>query len=201
MRKNSWICRILIVLLCIFGVGYAIPCIIDGDLYEVLIRLSIILTAFIPMILRKLFHMHITPLVEIFYLLFIFLGHFLGSIVGLYNTVNNFDKIVHTISGVLTGLVALLLLRNMNKYQSSAILFNIIFILSLTLAVAGVWEIFEYVNDIIFKANAQHVLETGINDTMLDIIVAGIGGIIVSIIYIYETLKNKKGFIYHAVEE
>lgn len=201
MRKTSWVCRFFVVILCILGIGYAIPVFIEGKWYEVLIRLSIILTAFLPVISRKIFHFHITPLVEIIYLIFLFFGHFLGSIVGLYNVLPFYDKAVHTISGVLTGCLALILLNNIGKYHEKSVFFNLVFMISFTLAVACFWEFFEYGADLFFGANAQHVKETGVGDTMIDMIVAFIGTVIVCCIYGYEIYFNKNGMIHYLVKE
>ena len=60
----------------------------------------------------------------------------------------------------------------------------------------GVWEIFEFTNDAIFQADAQHVMTTGVDDTMLDMIVALLGSVIVVVIYGIEYFLKKKGFIY-----
>lgn len=201
MRKTSWVCRALILFLCIVGIGYAISPMIAGEIYEVLIRLSIILTAFVPTFLRKIFHIDLTPEIEIIYLIFVFFGHFLGSIVGWYNTVYGYDKIVHAFSGILTGGGALILLKNLHLYHSKNLVFNIIFMISFTLAIASLWEFFEYICDLFFGANAQHVKGTGVGDTMQDMIAAFLGSLVLSGIYLYEIIKKKKRIIYHLVEE
>lgn len=201
MRKTSWVCRALILFLCTVGIGYAILPMMEGDLYEVLIRLSIIITAFLPTFLRKIFHIDLTPDIEIIYLIFVFFGHFLGSIVGWYNSVYGYDKIVHGFSGILTAGGALILLKNLKLYHSKNFIFNIIFMISFTLAIASLWEFFEYICDCFFGANAQHVKGTGVGDTMQDMIAAFGGSILLCIIYIYEVIKEKKRIIYHLVEE
>lgn len=195
MRKTSWVCRVFVLFLCLLGIGYSVPVLLEGNLYEVLIRLSILFTAFLPTICRRWFHLHITPIVEIIYLIFLFFGHFLGSIVGLYNEIPLFDKFVHMFSGVLTACLALILLNNIGKYQEKSMIFNILFMVSFTLAVASFWEFFEYGADIFFKADAQHVSTTGVNDTMLDMIVAFLGSIIVCVVYGWEILSKNVGFI------
>ena len=62
MKKNNWICKIAIIVLSLLGVIYAIPVMIQGNWYEVLIRLTIFLTAFIPTLARKFFHLQISSL-------------------------------------------------------------------------------------------------------------------------------------------
>ena len=54
---------------------------------------------------------------------------------------------------------------------------------------AGLWETFEFVCNILFGGDAQRVVATGVNDTMLDMIVAFIGASLFSLGY-YLKEKN-----------
>lgn len=62
---------------------------------------------------------------------------------------------------------------------------------SITCMSAVLWEIFEYISDYIFDGNAQRVLETGINDTMQDMIATLLGFIIFAIVYIGKKKSNR----------
>ena len=66
---------------------------------------------------------------------------------------------------------------------------------SITCMSAVLWEIFEYISDYIFDGNAQRVLETGINDTMQDMIAALLGLLFCNSIY------GKKKAIGNYIEE
>jgi membrane protein DedA with SNARE-associated domain len=55
-------------------------------------------------------------------------------------------------------------------------------------AVAFLWEVVEYVSDFLFHEDFQKSLD----DTMLDMIVAVIGGILVMLFYIYRKKNEKK---------
>lgn len=199
MKKISWICKFVVVVLCILGIAYAFPMILEGDWYEVGIRLTIILTALVPTMVRKILHLKISYTMELVYLLFIIFGHFIGSILGIYNEIPHYDKIMHTLSGVLTSFVALIVLNNINQYKFKNVIFNIVFMIVFSLAVAGIWEIFEFTNDILFQADAQKVAISGVNDTMLDMIVALFGSILVCIEYGIEVCTHKKGLVYALV--
>lgn len=199
MKKISWICKFIVVVLCILGIAYAFPMILEGDWYEVGIRLTIILTALVPTMVRKILHLKISYTMELVYLLFIIFGHFIGSILGIYNEIPHYDKIMHTLSGVLTSFVALIVLNNINQYKFKNVIFNIVFMIVFSLAVAGIWEIFEFTNDILFQADAQRVAISGVNDTMLDMIVALFGSILVCIEYGIEVCTHKKGLVYALV--
>ena len=199
MKKISWICKFIVVVLCILGIAYAFPMILEGDWYEVGIRLTIILTALVPTMVRKILHLKISYTMELVYLLFIIFGHFIGSILGIYNEIPHYDKIMHTLSGVLTSFVALIVLNNINQYKFKNVIFNIVFMIVFSLAVAGIWEIFEFTSDILFQADAQRVAISGVNDTMLDMIVALFGSILVCIEYGIEVCTHKKGLVYALV--
>ena len=67
--------------------------------------------------------------------------------------------------------------------------------ISITLAIASLWECFEYCANILFGGDAQRVATTGVNDTMQDIIVAFIGSIIVSLIYSFECKTDNNGIV------
>lgn len=199
MKKISWICKFIVVVLCILGIAYAFPMILEGDWYEVGIRLTIILTALVPTMVRKILHLKISYTMELVYLLFIIFGHFIGSILGIYNEIPHYDKIMHTLSGVLTSFVALIVLNNINQYKFKNVIFNIVFMIVFSLAVAGIWEIFEFTSDILFQADAQRVAISGVNDTMLDMIVALFGSVLVCIEYGIEVCIHKKGLVYALV--
>lgn len=199
MKKISWICKFIVVVLCILGIAYAFPMILEGDWYEVGIRLTIILTALVPTMVRKILHLKISYTMEFVYLLFIIFGHFIGSILGIYNEIPHYDKIMHTLSGVLTSFVALIVLNNINQYKFKNVIFNIVFMIVFSLAVAGIWEIFEFTSDILFQADAQRVAISGVNDTMLDMIVALFGSVLVCIEYGIEVCTHKKGIVYALV--
>lgn len=179
-------------LLCVVAVIASIYIIITKDtaLGIILKDLSIILTIPLLYYIDLLFKIKIDEKIKFIYILFVFSAHFLGATVELYNKIECFDKINHTLSGVLTAYFSLILLNILNKYDSKSKLFNVIYMISVTLAVAAIWEIFEYTANIIFGGDAQRVLLTGVNDTMQDIIVAFLGSIMVCVMYLFYSEKD-----------
>lgn len=156
---------------------------------------SILITITLPFLIERLLKKEISPLVKTVYIIFVFLAHFLGATMEVYNHVENFDKFTHWVSGIGTALLALILLKLMNMYDNKKIFFNIIFMIAITMMIAGFWEFFEYIANILFGGDAQRVVLTGVNDTMQDMIVAFLGSIIVSLLYCYEESQNKNGFV------
>lgn len=128
----------------------------------------------IPKILNKL-KIKINIKLEFTYLIFILFAYFLGVIINLYDKITSYDTIMHFISGIFTGYIALNLLENNSKIH------NILFILGFVSLIALSWKIFEYISSIIFNVDPQRVKLTGVSDTMKDMIVALLGGILVII--------------------
>lgn len=186
---NSVIYMIVIVWSIILATG------INGDMYGLLIRLSIIPILFVPQILEKMFSIKINIELITIYTIFIFLSHFLGSIVNLYHQIYWYDSFTHFLSGFVVSFFAFYLLINFKKYNPKSIFFNILFIFSVSLAVAELWEVFEFTSDKLFGKDAQNVLTTGVDDTMKDMIVAGFGSILFCISYLYEEINKKIIFI------
>lgn len=194
MKKILTIANYILIIIAVIG-SYYFVFTRDKELGLILKDASIIVTITLPYIIEKIFKKNIPIGIKFFWILFIFLAQFLGATVELYNKVEYFDKFTHWLSGITTALISLMVLSYMDMFDKNKILFNVIWIISLTLAVAAGWEIFEYTANILFGGDAQRVVLTGVNDTMQDIIVALIGGIIVISVYCYETLQNKKGLI------
>ena len=117
---------------------------------------------------------------EIFlYYLFILIADFIGCVCNLYNTVSWYDIFVHFLSGMFTFVLATIIFRLISKENNK--LLKILFCLGIVALIAITWEVFEFSVDSIIKTNLQHNLDTGVIDTMQDMIVATLGGIISSI--------------------
>lgn len=179
---------------------YAIKYGIDKELSYTLISLSLFIIVFIPNILRK-FKIKIPPEMELLYLIFIIFAQVLGSMMELYDLIFAYDKIVHFTSGILSAFIGIYLLTVYKKYNKKSIVFNAIFIIFTSLAVAALWEIFEFSCDSIFGNDAQRVLSTGVKDTMGDIIMAFLASILVTILYLYEETNNKSIIVKRFIEK
>lgn len=187
MKIMNLIIKSIILMTAIF---YAIKYGMDKELSYTLISLSLFIIVFIPNILRK-FKIKIPPEMEFLYLLFVILAEVLGSMMKLYDLISFYDKIVHFTSGIFSAFIGLYLLITLKKYDKKSIIFNAIFILFTSLAVAALWEVLEFSCDSIFGNDAQRVISTGVNDTMSDIIMALIASSLVTILYLYEETNNK----------
>lgn len=178
--------NIILVLLTIVASIVTILCEPYEGVVVLLKNASIILTVSLPLIIQKIFKVKINDGLTFIWIIFIFMAHYLGVILVWYDSVPGFDKVTHTISGILSGYVATLILKHL---KIDNLLFGVLFIISFSFLCAGLWEIFEFTCNALFGGDAQRVVETGVNDTMFDIIVAFGGSTLVSIWYY---IKNKK---------
>ena len=187
MKKTN---DILIILMIIVNTICMLLSICGKYNSNILVCLSLYLIIFLPRIVRK-FSSKVNDLIELIFLLFILFAQLLGSILHFYGIIYWYDSFMHYISGILTSFLAVIILILFNKYDDNDKVFNVIFILSITLMVASLCEIFEFTTDNLLDGDAQRVVATGVTDTMKDIICALLGSILFSFCYLYECLKNK----------
>lgn len=123
-------------------------------------------------------------------LIFIFVSMYCGNILNAYIIIPFYDKVLHLISGILIGFIGFIIFVYFNKDNMKNInkSFLLIFIISFSVALAGIWEIWEFTTDFLFGFNSQNA---SLVDTMMDIICGTIGGII-SLIPIISYIKNEK---------
>lgn len=173
---------ILLLIMILGGLGIGIYYLSTKEYLRVFSSFSIFFTILLPLILRKT-KFELTPQDKFIYLSFIFLAHFLGSILNLYKYIDWFDTFVHFLSGILTFYIAYFLLERTNNHNPKNKLINFLYLLGVVALIAVSWEIIEYIGDLLFNANYQHSIETGVGDTMCDMIVAMLGGLISYLFY------------------
>lgn len=168
---------------------------------NILACLSLYLIIFLPKILRKVLKIKIPYLIELIFLIFVFLAQLLGSIMHFYDNIYWYDSLVHLTSGILTSFLAIYLLILFNKYDKHSIGFNVLYMFSITLLIASCWEFFEFASDNLLGGNAQRVIATGVKDTMKDMICALLGCSLVVIDYIYESTNKTKLLIINFIKK
>lgn len=172
----------------------------------------------IPLFLEKRHRLHIPTNIVIITFIMVF-GHFiLGEIYEYYTHIELYDKILHTLCGVIFGLVSFSIITLLNDGPSKvhfSPFFVVIFTFCCAMTAEYLWEIFEYFMDKIFGMNMQRwqnslvgeiasgtgnsttgefihstAAGNGIIDTMTDMIVNIFGALGVCI-YAYIGLKLK----------
>ena len=136
---------------------------------------------FLPVVVEKVYKSHISFRIQLVYYVFLFISLDLGICLDWYKTAPYFDKAVHFGSGVLSALIgyyALVYFKVMKNPRG----FKILFIISLCMLVAVGWECFEFASDKFLGQNMQQLISVGVDDTMFDLIAAGLGSVIGAIL-------------------
>lgn len=168
---------ILIIVMVLFDARYIINSISLNSFDRLPTYLALIPLLFVPKIL-KLLKFKLSDTLEVMYYVFIFMAQFLGCVVNLYASISWFDTFTHLLSGIFFSIVSLIFIDKNSKITKRNKLFYILYILGFTMLTACIWEFFEFGMDMITGSNLQHAKETGVVDTMQDMIAAFIGSII-----------------------
>lgn len=151
---------------------------------------------FIPAIIEK--NYKITLPVEFTFVTtaFVYMTLFLGEGMDYYNKFHWWDKFLHLSSAIVIGMIGFLIifeLYHRGKIKMRPVTIAL-FAFCFSLALGSLWEIVEFSIDEGFNTNMQH-RETGVIDTMGDLIVDAIGALISSIAgFLY--MKSGKSFIF-----
>lgn len=125
----------------------------------------------------RLFKVKVSEELEVAYLVFIIPAMVMGIDFDVYKIIYPFDKVAHFFSGILAAYGAREIMDQASG-QPDQMWFKILFGISFVAFTAAIWECFEFSCDQLLGQNMQQLIAPGIEDTMYDIIVALIGGII-----------------------
>lgn len=152
----------------------------NGSANLALVALSGIGLGLIPVGIIKFTKFELSLPLVIFYVIFLFGAQVLGSIAHFYRDYFWWDLFMHFISGILLACLAVDLYKKLLRKDTVTELsswFVFIFIFSFSIMGGVLWEIYEYMADVLFNMNLQH----GNADTMTDLITDSAGGLVVSI--------------------
>lgn len=165
---------------------------LDGDFQSVFSTIGILSIVVLPTFLRENFSLHIPRRIEAFIAIFMFLSVFLGSVADFYEKFPWWDGVLHFQSGLLLGILGFLVVYLLNMSRPGKVSlspgFIAFFSICFSLAVSVFWEVYEYFMDVTFGFTMQ---ETGLPDTMSDLIVNALGAIIVAALA-YVWMKKEK---------
>ncbi len=156
----------------------------------------ILICAWLPFIVEIIFKLKITKLSLVFYQVFLILSIILGSTWDLYNIIPFYDSVLHTLSGVLIAFIVYTLFKNSKSTNNLSLVWLFVLIFSTCLAGGALWEVFEFVSDIITNGNMQKCLNLvgrdAILNTMIDLICDTVGSLVATIIIVLLERKNRK---------
>lgn len=168
-----------------------------------LITSLIIVITFFPLFMGMFLRVYIPPEFVLLSVVFIFASLFLGEVHGYYTRFWWWDIVLHTSSGFLLGILGFLLVYILNETDKIDINmkpgFVALFAFVFAVAIGALWEIFEFIMDVVFGMNMQKEMlgdPSGLTDTMWDLIVDSIGALVISILgYGYIKKARNESFL------
>lgn len=175
-RRISYFLKLVLAL----GIGLLL---LQGR-YQAAIEVAVILCiTFLPMLLGQRFRVRIPHEFESLAVIFVYMSLFLGEVQGYYVRFWWWDIVLHTGSGFLLGILGFLLVYVLNEKEDIELnlepKFIAFFAFLFAMGMGAIWEIFEFAMDQLFGMNMQ---KSGLEDTMWDLIVDGIGALLIAIL-------------------
>ncbi|MFZ7133765.1 MAG: hypothetical protein ACOWWR_15570 [Eubacteriales bacterium] len=122
--------------------------------------------------------------------LFIFAAGYLGLVLHFYDKIWFYDLVIHFYAGVMLIQYGLLVIAYLKQYQ---IKINndyllALFLLFFSISMLLLWEFLEYVLDLLWNTDHTHYEETGLHDTMSDLMV-GIAGSLLTLWWLKDKIS------------
>ena len=147
-----------------------------------------LLVPYIIVILTERKEIHLPKRFAEFSLIFIFMAQYLGELKNYYQKILWWDILLHFLSGIYVVFIALKISENIITKEKRVPVSNrrykilvIIFSFSFSITFGTLWEIFEYIGDVLFKTN---MIKGGLNDTATDLIAHVVSALLASILLI-----------------
>lgn len=175
----------------IVTLGVLIWGIMNGDQIKIFDSILLLLTSGITIGFFKFLRIPLIPSVHFVAQFFIFLALFVGKIINIYLYFPWWDTFLHAISGGILGLAGVLvlsllvpkpLIRELSPW------FFALFVVFFGTAMAGFWEIYEFLGDTWFGFQSQG---NSLLDTMIDLTM-GTAGTIITAWFVYRYQKHGK---------
>lgn len=152
----------------------------------------IFLLMVIPSILKEKYCLFLPFALDLGIVVLIFITLFLGHMGYFYEDYTLWDKFAHFQSGILLGIAGFVFIYILNENKGIKLglspIFISIFSVTFSLSIGAVWEIIEFVGDMYWWTNWQ----PSNADTMWDLIVTGVGALIVSTLGYFWMLRHKR---------
>lgn len=202
MTDSPFYKRVTLILQGILVLGLA-GAIWEKQWLNVVIITGIIILSLYPLFLAKRFHLRIPTEFQLLTIGFVFAAVFLGEVHGYYTRFWWWDIALHASSGFLLGIIGFLLVYVLNESEQIDLHmrpgFVAFFAFLFAIGMGALWEIFEFSMDSLFGMNMQKPMfgdYSGLTDTMWDLIVDAIGGLIISVLgYGYLKTSNDGSFL------
>lgn len=177
--------------------------IVRHDWENVFLTATVIALVVIPEFVSRQYRIHIPPEFQLVATAFVFLSLFLGSARDFYYRFWWWDMALHTTSGFLLGIVGwivlFLLLQTDRLPRAVGPGLVCAFAIAFAVTLGVLWEIFEFAIDSIWPHVNMMSNETGVADTMHDLIVNLIGAVVVGLMGLAYSRSGRFSYLVDAV--
>jgi putative Mn2+ efflux pump MntP len=169
----------------IFQIGWIVTVIIGllfGKQLNIGLFILLLFTLWAPAALELITRTKFPTVLHVHFSILLTIASFMGSLFGVYALIPHWDSFAHWYSGLLLawlGLFAVRAVQDKSKGKFSVPRwFSVSVAIVTPLAFAAVWEICEFTSDTYLHTHTQ----AGLQDTILDMVSAGVGAIIAVLI-------------------
>lgn len=162
----------------------------------------------VPFIFKPIFKDKISDSIYVFFVIYAFIASFLGSVLQFSAKITGYDKVLHFAFGYVGSVIGLFFVCKLSDAEKARPVYVVFVCVATSLALALLWEIFEFSGDMLFGNNAQGVPILGedgnyyrpVTDTMYDVI-CNTGGAIVFLIHYVIHVCTKKSLLLGAMKK
>ncbi len=182
----------------IFQIGWVIVVII-GLLFGMYLNISLLIlllvTLWVPAALELITRTKFPTVLHVNFSILLTIASFMGSLFGVYALIPHWDSFAHWYSGLLLAWLGLFAVKAVTDKTKGKVSiprwFSIAVAIATPLAFAALWEICEFMSDTFLHTHTQ----AGLQDTILDMVSAGVGAIIAVLILVW--FKAPKSVLPH----
>ena len=173
---------------------------------KLIYRFTLTLLMCVPFLIKKIFKITFSRVVSSVYYGYVFMAGFLGVVLEFYHEYFWWDMFIHFLMGVVLSVLSIYIL-NYTVYKKDKsyhnLFFTFLFMLLFAMGVSALWEMFEFVGDLIFNAGFQRYVtyegivlvgKEAIFDTMIDLTMDFLGAV-VGIVFTVVMIKIDKRFL------
>ena len=172
--------RIFFPLYLLLCAGMATVYALKRDSYHLGISLGALAIPIAMALFYRLTGLKVVHQIDFILLMFTLFAYPLGSCLDFYARFPGYDKLMHLLSGAFVSLMCILLycaLKPGHRIGREDLLLALAFTFFGSMAVAGLWELAEYGINLVTGRDVQHALDTGVGDTMQDMLACMLGTI------------------------
>jgi len=183
----------------IFMFVTAIVMVAQRDWLHVLTSLFAFAVSFAPLWVERWFRIRLPVWLQLTYVLFVFGSMFMGEVLHMYGQFFWWDDVAHSVYGIIMafGVVLWLELMKTRKSVKFPPIAQVLFVFSLVVSVATLWEICEFLSDQWFGTWSQN---GSLFDTMLDTIEATLGGLVVCAWYLWYLRPKRTVWLHRTIQ-